>query len=62
MTAPGCRKGREAPRPNATRTGRFKAERVLGAGIDLHIGPNAKEDRARGRRIMAERGDDCGIG
>jgi hypothetical protein len=52
MREEGWMKGREAVRPKATRTGRFKAVRDIGAEIDLAIEGKEKEERARGRRIM----------
>ena len=51
MSADGCRKGRDAVKPNAIRTGRFRADRALAVGI-LYIDANEKDDLARGRRIM----------
>ena len=52
MMDEGWRKGREAVRPKATRTGRLKAVREIGADTDLAIEGNEEVERRRGRRIM----------
>ena len=53
--------GREAVRPKATSTGRFKAVREIGADIDRAIEGRAKVDRTRGRRIITALGCEAGL-